>query len=104
MDSAIKTISSLFALAAFGIAIVAGVMAHNSASTVLSNALICMVLCRVFGFFIGLAAVRVTSTEIAAFHAANPIPDVHAALSSSSDEPQISTLDPAVSTMSSQSA
>ncbi len=103
MDSAIKTISALFALSAFAIALVAGILAKNSPATILSNALICMVLCRILGWFLGAAAVRVSEAELRAYHAANPIPDVSAALSDST-----STLDaphdqPVLSTKTSQS-
>lgn len=103
MDSAIKTISSLFALSAFGIAVVAGIAAGNSASAILANALFCMVLCRILGGLIGIAAARVTASEIATFHAANPIPDVNAALSNSSEDPVAPSAEPNVSTKSSQS-
>lgn len=104
MDSAIRTISSLFALAAFGVGIVAGVWAHNSASTVLSNALICMVLCRVLGWFVAQVAVRITEREIAMYHQDNPIPDVHSAMASSTEAAPLLVEPVAESTKSSQTA
>jgi hypothetical protein len=103
MDSAIKTISSLFALASFAIALVAGILAQNTPATILSNALICMVLCRILGWFLGAAAVRVSEAELRAYHAANPIPDVSAALSISTSQPEAPSDDPVLSTKTSQS-
>ena len=103
MDSAIKTISSLFALAAFGIAVVSGIAAKNSASTVLSNALICMVLCRVLGWFLGATAVKVATNEILAYHRNNPIPDMSTALSGGGGEAARTGGSESESTKSSQS-
>lgn len=103
MDSPTKTISSLFALSAFAIAIVAGIIARNPPATVLSNALICMVLCRVFGALVGLAALRVVHAELHAFRAAHPIPDVNAVLAPPTDSGPLPSPPPALSTNSSQS-
>lgn len=103
MDSATKTISSFFALSAFAVAIVVGILAHNSPATVLSNALICMILCRIAGAFVGVIALRVVNAERQAYRAAHPIPDVNATLAMSADSGVAQPQPPADSTNSSQS-
>lgn len=48
-----KVIASIFALAAFAVAIVAGLAAQNSAARVLGTAVAAMVVCHVVGLCIG---------------------------------------------------
>ncbi len=50
-----KVIAAVFGLAAFAVAVVAGLWAGNPASTVLIHATIAMVLCQVAGVLVGVA-------------------------------------------------
>jgi hypothetical protein len=69
-----KMVAAVFALCAFTVAIVAGMATGNPSEAVLTNALICLVLCHVLGLFVGAVGERALAETVAAHKAANPIP------------------------------
>jgi tetrahydromethanopterin S-methyltransferase subunit C len=69
------TIAGCLALAAFAVAVVAGLATSNAASTVLMRAIIAMIACYPIGLAIGLIAQRVVQDQIRAVQQANPAPD-----------------------------
>lgn len=73
--STVKVIAGCFALAAFGVAVVAGLSSDNSTERILSRALICMTLCYPIGWIIGLICQRIIEEHIHVHEQANPAPD-----------------------------
>jgi len=69
-------IGALFALAAFVVAIVAGLYSHNSASTILVRSLLVMVGCYPVGLVIGLVSQWVIDAHVKQFVESNPVPDI----------------------------
>lgn len=61
-----NTIAGCFALAAFTVATLSGLAAGNPASSVLSRALIAMVVCYPIGIVVGLIAHRLVAEHVAA--------------------------------------
>jgi hypothetical protein len=66
MGSVTRVMAACFALAAFAVAIIAGLSAGNAPASVLSRAIIAMLLCYPVGFVAGLVCERVVSWHIAA--------------------------------------
>lgn len=71
-----RVIASIFALAAFAIAIVAGLAAHNATRTILMNAMIVMVVCNVVGLMIGAVFEHAIHDHLRQYRAANEIPEL----------------------------
>jgi putative Mn2+ efflux pump MntP len=67
-----STIAGAFSLAAFAVAILAGLSSGNPAASVLLRALIAMIICYPAGMAIGLVAQRLVQSHIDAHRAANP--------------------------------
>lgn len=74
MDRHVKVMGSTFALAAFSVAVVAGISAGNSGATVLFNAIIATFVCNAVGIVVGLCAQHVIAQHIESYKARNPIP------------------------------
>lgn len=64
MESIGRPIGACFALTAFAIAIVAGLVAQNDAVTVLGRAIVALVGCRVLGAMIGRVFARVAAESL----------------------------------------
>lgn len=95
--SMVKVIAGCFSLAAFGVAVVAGLASDNPTLTILTRALICMIVCYPIGWLIGMICQRIIEDHIHIHKQANPAPDSLAefpvsseALSDESDEEIIS--------------
>ena len=80
---AAPTIAGSFSLAAFAVAIVAGLAGGNEASTILVRALLAMVACYPVGLAVGLVAQRIVTDHVKAHREAHPAPD------STTDETQL---------------
>jgi len=65
-------------LAAFAIAITAGLWTHNPPQRVLLTAIASMIICRFIGLAIGAISQRVVSEHAHAYIRANPVPDLPA--------------------------
>ena len=72
---AARTIAGIFALAAFAVAVLAGLSAGNAAVLVLSRAIIAMLICYPVGLAVGLVAQRLVQDHIDSHRAANPAAD-----------------------------
>jgi hypothetical protein len=72
---AASTIAACFALAAFAVAVVAGLASGNPAASVLGRAIAAMVICYPAGLAVGYVAQRVISEHIEAHKEAHPAPD-----------------------------
>ncbi|MDX2018331.1 MAG: hypothetical protein SFY95_11930 [Planctomycetota bacterium] len=64
MFSPSKVIAGISGLAGFSVAIFAGLMAQNPATTVLTNALVAMVICQFVGWALGLVGERVIQDHL----------------------------------------
>ncbi|MFI4898267.1 MAG: hypothetical protein ACIARR_10625 [Phycisphaerales bacterium JB059] len=73
-DSPTRTISAVMGLTAFSLALIAGWAVHNPLDTVLTRAIIAMVVCYAVGQVIGWAASLVVREHLAQHRAANPVP------------------------------
>ena len=71
-----KVIASIFALAAFAVALIAGLAVQNSPLKVLGTAVLAMVLCHLIGLAVGAVGERVVNEHVSKVRAAEPIPDV----------------------------
>jgi uncharacterized protein involved in response to NO len=60
----VKVIACVFALAAFAVAIIAGLSAGNSAARVLGSALAAMFICHIMGLVIGTIGHRVVTDHL----------------------------------------
>ncbi len=69
------TIAGIFALAAFVVAIIAGLAGGNPTAAILQRAIICMLVCYPVGLAIGLLAERIIQDHIQVHQDANPAPD-----------------------------
>ncbi len=67
-------IGACVALAAFVVAILAGLASGNSAASILLRALIAMLVCYPVGLLVGMACQRVIWEQLNAHRAANPVP------------------------------
>lgn len=59
-----KVIACVFALAAFAVAIIAGLSAGNGAARVLGSALAAMVVCHILGLVIGAIGQRIVTEHL----------------------------------------
>lgn len=84
-----KLIAATLGLCAFAIAIIAGLAAGNAAPRVLSQAIVCMVVCQMIGWGVGMAGERVVSEYLESYRAARPLPDAAAAAGSKSESQTI---------------
>ena len=69
-----KVIAAIGGLAAFAIALVAGLAADNPADVVLFRALVALLVCNVVGWFIGLIGERTIREALDQHARSNPIP------------------------------
>lgn len=76
MELESKVIATSFALAAFVLAILAGIGAGNPASTVLLKAIICMIVCQGVGSIAGMAATHVIQEHLGQYRKDHPIPEL----------------------------
>ena len=72
---AATTIAACFALAAFAVAVVAGLASGNAAASVLGRAIAAMVVCYPVGLAVGYIAQRIVGEHIEAHKEAHPAPD-----------------------------
>ena len=70
-----KMIAGCFSLAAFGVAVVAGLASDNPVMMILVRALVSMLLCYPIGWIIGLICQRIISEHIRQHQQAHPVPD-----------------------------
>ena len=68
-----KVIATSFALAAFAIAIIAGLAAGNPSPRVLLSAILSMALCQVLGMVVGSIGERIVREHIESYRAARPV-------------------------------
>ncbi len=69
-----KVIAGCFALAAFAVAVLAGLAGGNSAASILTRALIAMICCYPIGLMIGVICQRVMTDHIEASRASATMP------------------------------
>ncbi len=82
-----KFIASTFGLAAFAIAVIAGMAAQNPADRVLGRALICFVICQVIGWILGSIGERAVEEAVDQLAASeSPEPAVEVVLSDEDGE------------------
>jgi len=74
-----RTIAAIFALAAFAVAIMAGLMGGNPAPSILVRALLALVCCYPIGLAVGLVAQRLVREHVETHRETNPAPEVEAA-------------------------
>ncbi len=70
IESASKMVATAMGLAAFAIAILAGLHAGNPTTTILGIAVLCMVACHIVGLFIGSIGERVVREHVKSNHMA----------------------------------
>lgn len=70
-----KVIAGCFALTAFAVAVLAGLLAHNTMLEILGRATIALVVCYPAGFLIGLVVEHVIAQHVRDHMASNPVPD-----------------------------
>ena len=68
-----RVIAGCFALAAFAVAILAGLASENPASSVLGRAVMAMVVCYPVGMVIGMVCDRIILAQVEAQQHANPL-------------------------------
>ncbi len=69
-----NVIAACVGLAAFTVALLAGLAAGNTTASILARALIAMFVCYPVGLIIGLVCDRVAAGHLAAYRKANPVP------------------------------
>ena len=74
-----NVIAACFSLAAFAVAILAGLVSGNGAISILVRAVLAMIVCYPVGLIIGLVCQRVVDDQMASYRQANPIADEAAA-------------------------
>jgi hypothetical protein len=80
-------IASIFALAAFAVAVVAGLAGDNATRTILTNAIVAMIVCNVVGLLIGAVLERTIDDHMKQYRAANVIPDLEVPRADRGDAP-----------------
>lgn len=83
-----KTISAVMGLAAFAIAMIAGWAALNPLDTILSRAIVAMVVCYAVGQVLGWAATKAASEHMTRYRADRPIPKAEAPKQRNPDDAQ----------------
>lgn len=76
MDQLSKLFGSVFGLAAFAVAVIAGLSVGNAPSQVLFKAIVCMMICYVVGTLLGLIAERTVAEQARAYAGQRAIPEV----------------------------
>lgn len=71
----IRAIGACFAIAAFAVAITAGLAAQREAEAILTTAIIAMFVCQPIGLALGLALKHATFEQIQNYRETNPIPE-----------------------------
>lgn len=71
-----NVLAGCFSLAAFAVALVAGLAAGNSTGSILARGVIAMILCYPLGLLVGVVCHRVVEEQAAAHQEANPVPEV----------------------------
>lgn len=71
-----RVIASVFALAAFIVALAAGVLAGNEGSVILTRALLAMIVCQLLGMFAGMAVEHVVGQHVHRYQVEHPAPDI----------------------------
>lgn len=69
-----KVIAGCFAMAAFAVAIIAGLAHDNSTAQILLRALVAMAVCYVIGTFAGMICQRVITLHVEQHKISNPTP------------------------------
>lgn len=86
MQSVSRIIAACVSLAAFAVAVLAGLSSGNPAMHVLGRALMAMLLCYPVGLVIGLICDHVIQTHLRDYRQSNPMPDAHSTSRASSSE------------------
>ncbi|MCH6552037.1 MAG: hypothetical protein IH804_08495 [Planctomycetes bacterium] len=73
-----NVIGACFSLAAFAVAILAGLVSGNGVTSILVRAVLAMIVCYPVGLIIGLVCQRVVDDQVAGYREANPIADEQA--------------------------
>ncbi len=92
----VRAIGACFAIAAFGVAITAGLGAGREAEEVLTTAIIAMFVCQPVGMALGFAFKCASVEQLETYKESNPIPAPHE--SRAADEPNESQADAQEST------
>ncbi|MHC4081368.1 MAG: hypothetical protein ACYS15_18580 [Planctomycetota bacterium] len=79
--AASRAVAGCFALAAFAVAVVAGLAGGNTTSSILVRALIAMIVCYPVGLVIGLVCQHVIEEHVKAQPAANAVPEAGSGVS-----------------------
>lgn len=103
MDQQIRLISYAFGMAGFTVALVAGVIANNPATTILIHGIAAMIACRFVGMFAGEVLSHVVGEHMDHYRSGHPIP-VLLTSAPASDEPimEVGEEEPDVSPPSSE--
>jgi putative Mn2+ efflux pump MntP len=83
-----KLIAVTFALCGFAVAVLSGLSAGNSASRVLTTALVSMVVCQLAGLFVGSIGERVVNEHMESYRRAHSIGAEESAGKTSPPDPQ----------------
>jgi hypothetical protein len=83
-----KLIAATFALCGFAVAVLAGLSAGNSASRVLTTALVSMVVCQFAGLIVGFIGERVVSDHMESYRREHSINADESAARTSPPDPQ----------------
>lgn len=71
-----KVIAASFALAAFAVAVIAGLASGNPTRAILTDAILAMLACHLAGLFIGALMQRVINEHLDGYRAATPVPEI----------------------------
>lgn len=75
-----RAVAACFALACFGVAVIAGLIADRSASSILTSALVCLVIGQVVGAIAAQVIAHVIGQSVYSHIRSNPIPDSYGML------------------------
>ena len=91
VNSASSVIAGCFALAAFAVAVLAGLAGGNTATAILTRALIAMVACYPVGLLIGLVCQRVIAEHVQVQADAGDVADQAASVEQNAESKQEAT-------------
>jgi uncharacterized protein YwlG (UPF0340 family) len=96
VQSPAKVVAGALGLTGFTVAIISGMAAGNDSSTVITAAIVSMLVCHLLGLGIGLAADRVLRAHVEEYRASNPVPGSpsvvhHSGANSSTSASELST-------------
>jgi hypothetical protein len=74
MGTVSKVMAGCFSMAAFAVAIIAGLTSGNPAILVLGRALVAMILCYPIGYVIGIVCERVIALHVGEYEKRHPVP------------------------------